>query len=238
MKIGIIGYGKMGKTIELIARERGHEIVSKLTADSPDEDWDALNDADVCIEFTNPASALENYKYCMENGFAVVTGTTGWYDHMDKVQRWQEKYKGAFFWASNFSIGVNLFWQINKKLAQLMNKHEEYIVSIKEIHHTQKVDKPSGTSITTANQILDEIKDLRGWKCADENPDGDEIAIESVREGDVKGTHIVQYESEIDNITLIHEAKSREGFALGAVLAAEFLAEQTTGFFTMDDMLG
>ena len=237
MKIGIIGYGKMGNVIEEIAVERGHEIVARLTSSSPDEEWDALNDADVCIEFTNPASALENIKYCMENGFAVVTGSTGWYDHMDKVERWQEKYKGAFFWASNFSVGVNLFWQVNRRLAQLMNEQPDYTVSIKEIHHTEKHDKPSGTAITTANQILEAIPDLRGWKLAEQKPDGNEIEIESIREADVKGTHVVRYESDIDAIELKHEAFTRKGFGLGAVLAAEFLQGQT-GFFTMDDLLG
>lgn len=237
MNIGIIGYGKMGRAIEAIAEERGHTIVSRLTTNSTDEEWDALNEADVCIEFTSPASALENIKYCMENGFPVVTGTTGWYDHMDKVQRWQDKYKGAFFWASNFSIGVNLFWQINKKLAALMNDYPDYTVSIEEIHHTEKKDAPSGTAITTAEQILQHIPDLNGWKLTENNPDGDEIEIISKRQGDVKGSHKVIYESDIDRLELVHEAKSRDGFALGAILAAEFLMDKK-GFFTMEDMLG
>lgn len=237
MNIGIIGYGKMGRAIEAIAEERGHTIVSRLTTNSTDEEWDALNEADVCIEFTSPASALENIKYCMENGFPVVTGTTGWYDHMDKVQRWQDKYKGAFFWASNFSIGVNLFWQMNKKLAALMNDYPDYTVSIEEIHHTEKKDAPSGTAITTAEQILQHIPDLNGWKLTENNPDGDEIEIISKRQGDVKGSHKVIYESDIDRLELVHEAKSRDGFALGAILAAEFLMDKK-GFFTMEDMLG
>ncbi len=237
MNIGIIGYGKMGVAIKEIALERGHTIVAKLTSSSPDEDWDQLNDADVCIEFTKPDSALENFKYCMENGFALVTGTTGWYDHMDKVERWQEKYHGSFFWASNFSIGVNLFWQINRRLAELMNDQPDYTVSIEEIHHTEKKDSPSGTAITTADQILKAIPDLRGWKLSEDEPDGDEIEIVAKREPEVKGTHIVSYESDIDKIEIKHEAKSRKGFALGAVLAAEFLHGQH-GFFTMEDMLG
>ena len=237
MNIGIIGYGKMGVAIKEIALERGHTIVAKLTSSSPDEDWDQLNDADVCIEFTKPDSALENFKYCMENGFALVTGTTGWYDLMDKVERWQEKYHGSFFWASNFSIGVNLFWQINRRLAELMNDQPDYTVSIEEIHHTEKKDSPSGTAITTADQILKAIPDLRGWKLSEDEPDGDEIEIVAKREPEVKGTHIVSYESDIDKIEIKHEAKSRKGFALGAVLAAEFLHGQH-GFFTMEDMLG
>lgn len=237
MNIGIIGYGKMGVAIEEIALERGHTIVAKLTSSSPDEDWDQLNDADVCIEFTKPDSALENFKYCMENGFALVTGTTGWYDHIDKVERWQEKCHGSFFWASNFSIGVNLFWQINRRLAELMNDQPDYTVSIEEIHHTEKKDSPSGTAITTADQILKAIPDLRGWKLSEDEPDGDEIEIVAKREPEVKGTHIVSYESDIDKIEIKHEAKSRKGFALGAVLAAEFLHGQH-GFFTMEDMLG
>jgi 4-hydroxy-tetrahydrodipicolinate reductase len=236
MKIGIIGYGKMGLAIEKIAIERGHEIIARLDSKSTDEDWNELNDADVCIEFTNPASALENFKYCMENGFPLVTGTTGWYDHMEKVERWQDKYKASFFWASNFSIGVNLFWQVNKRLAELMNAQTDYSVSIQEIHHTEKKDKPSGTAITTAQHILERIPDLSGWKLKEDQADGDEIEIEALRQADVKGTHTVRYESEIDAIELKHEAFSRDGFALGAVMAAEFLQGQS-GFFTMDDML-
>ena len=236
MKIGIIGYGKMGKTIEGIAVERGHEVVARLTSSSTDEEWSDLNEADVCIEFTNPASALENIKYCMENGFSLVTGTTGWHDHLEKVERWQDKYKGSLFYASNFSIGMNLFWQVNKRLAEIMNNHEDYVVSIKEIHHTEKLDKPSGTAIITAEQINKAIPDLKGWKLSEDNPDVDEIAIEALREGSAKGTHIVTYESNIDTIEIKHEAKSRNGFALGSILAAEFLQGQK-GFFTMDDML-
>ncbi|MEQ9187911.1 MAG: 4-hydroxy-tetrahydrodipicolinate reductase [Cryomorphaceae bacterium] len=237
MNIGIIGYGKMGMTIEEIALERGHSIIAKLTSASTDADWDRLNDADVCIEFTNPASSLENFKYCMENGFALVTGTTGWYEHMDKVERWQEKYHGSFFWASNFSVGVNLFWQVNKRLAELMNDQPDYSVSIREIHHTEKKDAPSGTAITTAEQILQAIPDLSGWKLKEDKPKSDEIEIEALREKDVKGTHTVRYESDIDSIEITHAANSRKGFALGAVLAAEFLQGQK-GFFTMEDLLG
>ena len=237
MKIGIIGYGKMGKTIEELSIQRGHEIVARITSSSTDEEWNDLNEADVCIEFTNPASALENIKYCMENGFPMVTGTTGWHDHIDKVERWQDKYKGSFFYASNFSIGMNLFWQVNRRLAEIMNNHEDYAVSIKEIHHKEKLDKPSGTAITTAEQINKAIPDLKGWKLSEGNPDADEIEIEAIREGAAKGTHIVTYESDIDTIELKHEAKSRNGFALGSIMAAEFLEGQK-GFFTMDDMLG
>jgi 4-hydroxy-tetrahydrodipicolinate reductase len=237
MNIGIIGYGKMGREIEAVAQERGHEIIARLNSDATDEEWDALNAADVCIEFTSPASALDNIKYCMENGFPVVTGSTGWYDHMEKVERWQEKYKGGFFWASNFSIGVNLFWQMNKKLAALMNDYPDYGVSIEEIHHTEKKDAPSGTAITTAEQIIKAIPDLKGWKLIEDDPDDDELPITAIREHDVKGTHRVSYESDIDSIHLTHEAKSRRGFALGAVLAAEFLKDKK-GFFTMEDMLG
>jgi 4-hydroxy-tetrahydrodipicolinate reductase len=237
MKIGIIGYGKIGKTIEEIGVQRGHEIVARITSSSPDEEWNDLNEADVCIEFTNPASALENIKYCMENGFPMVTGTTGWYDHIDKVERWQDKYKGSFFYASNFSIGMNLFWQVNRRLAEIMNNHEDYAVSIKEIHHKEKLDKPSGTAITTAEQINKAIPDLKGWKLVEDNQNADVIGIESIREGAAKGTHIVTYESDIDSIELKHEAKSRNGFALGSIMAAEFLEGQK-GFFTMEDMLG
>jgi len=173
----------------------------------------------------------------MENGFPMVTGTTGWYDHIDKVERWQDKYKGSFFYASNFSIGMNLFWQVNRRLAEIMNNHEDYAVSIKEIHHKEKLDKPSGTAITTAEQINKAIPDLKGWKLVEDNQNADVIGIESIREGAAKGTHIVTYESDIDSIELKHEAKSRNGFALGSIMAAEFLEGQK-GFFTMEDMLG
>jgi 4-hydroxy-tetrahydrodipicolinate reductase len=236
MKIGLIGYGKMGKIIEEIAIDRGHEIVARLTSTAADQDWEELNAADVCIEFTRPESALANFNRCLENGISVVTGTTGWYAQMESVKTKYNKEDGSFFWASNFSIGVNLFWQINKKLAELMALQPSYTSSMIEIHHTQKLDEPSGTAITTANQIIERIPAYTDWKLDSEPHTTSDLIIESHREGDVKGTHIVNYDSDVDRIQIMHEAKSRKGFALGAVLAAEFLNGKN-GWFTMEDML-
>ncbi|NCG29118.1 MAG: 4-hydroxy-tetrahydrodipicolinate reductase [Bacteroidetes bacterium] len=236
MKIGIIGYGKMGREIERIAQDRGHEVIARISSSSGDHEWELLNEADVCIEFSNPNSALTNFLHCFENGFPIVTGTTGWYDKMGEVQRLQSKYKASFFWASNFSLGVNLFWQLNEQLARLMNPYDDYSISLKEIHHTEKLDAPSGTAITTAEQIIRTIDGLDGWKLERDDPNENELPIEAVREADVKGTHSVTYDSEVDKIELKHEAKSRAGFAIGAVLAAEFLQDKH-GFFTMKDLL-
>ena len=236
MKIGLFGYGKMGKTIEEICLERGHEIVAKINSKSTTDEKELLKNADVVIEFTRPESALENFNFCFDNGISIVTGTTGWYDQMNKVKALCESSDASFFWASNFSIGVNLFWEVNKKLAQLMASYPEYKVSMDEIHHTQKLDEPSGTAITTANQIIEVRDDLENWKLSEEHPSSKDLAITAFREGDVKGTHVVKYQSEIDNIELKHEAKTRKGFALGSVLAAEFLYGKK-GFFTMSDLL-
>lgn len=226
----------MGKIIEEIAIERGHTIVAKLKSDASDNDWNNLKSADVCIEFTRPESAISNYARCFENGISVVTGTTGWYDQMHAVKAKYSQENGSFFWASNFSVGVNLFWQVNKKLAELMSSQPDYKASMVEIHHTQKLDHPSGTAITTANQIIERIPNFSGWKLDTDSHTDSDLIIESQREGDVKGTHIVNYDSDVDRIQIKHEAKSRKGFALGAVLAAEFLNGKK-GWFTMEDML-
>lgn len=237
MKIGLIGYGKMGKTIEALCIERGHTIVARLNSASTTEEWTALAQADVSIEFTRPEAALDNFKRCFEAGYPLVTGTTGWYDHMDEVEAMCAANNASFFWASNFSVGVNLFWQINQKLAALMAGHSDYSVSMTEIHHTQKLDEPSGTAITTANQIIAHHPGYRAWKLQQDTPGAHDISIEALREGDVKGTHIVRYESDIDRVEFKHEAKTRKGFALGSVLAAEFL-QGKQGLFSMKDLLG
>lgn len=237
MKIGIIGYGKMGKIIEQVALDRNHEIVAKVDRNSTIAEWQALEKADACIEFTQPKSAIQNFSWGIDRGLPIVTGTTGWYDEMDKVKALVEEKNASFFWASNFSIGVNLFWQLNKRLAEIMSNYEEYTPSMTEIHHTQKLDEPSGTAITTAEQIIERSKHLHNWKLSTEHPQKGDLTIEALREGDVKGTHIVKYESPIDTIELKHTAKSREGFAKGAVIAAEFLAGKK-GFFGMEDLLG
>tara|TARA_B100000902_G_C27148879_1_gene832642 strand:+ start:45 stop:758 length:714 start_codon:yes stop_codon:yes gene_type:complete len=237
MKIGIIGYGKMGKIIEQVALDRNHEIVAKVDHNSTIVEWQALEKADACIEFTQPKSAIQNFSWCVDRGLPIVTGTTGWYDKMDKVKSLVAEKNASFFWASNFSIGVNLFWKLNKRLAEIMSNYEEYTPSITEIHHAQKLDEPSGTAITAAEQIIERSKHLHNWKLSTEHPQKSDLSIEALREGDVKGTHIVKYESPIDNIELKHAAKSREGFAKGAVFAAEFLAGKR-GFFGMEDLLG
>lgn len=237
MKIGLFGYGKMGKTIERIAIDRGHEIVCKITSKSTEAEKNELKKADVIIEFTRPESALENFNFCLGHGLKTVTGTTGWYDNKSQVKEKCNQADGTFFWASNFSIGVNLFWEVNKKLAALMADYPAYKVSMDEIHHTQKLDEPSGTAISTAEQIIAENPELDHWKLSTDQPSKRDLSITSFREGDVKGTHIVKYESEVDKIELKHEAKTREGFALGAVLAAEYTADKK-GFLTMSDLLG
>lgn len=237
MKIGLIGYGKMGKTIEEVCADRGHDVVARLTSQSTDEDWATLAEADVSIEFTRPEAALTNFERCFEAGYPIVTGTTGWYNDMEQVESQCANHYGSFFWASNFSIGVNLFWQVNQRLAELMAGQQDYQANMTEIHHTQKLDEPSGTAITTADQIIARHPAYRSWKLSSEAPADGELSIEALREGDVKGTHIVRYESEIDRIELKHEAKTRKGFALGSVLAAEFLHGKK-GFFTMKDLLG
>lgn len=236
MKIALIGYGKMGKTIEKLADLRGHEIYARLTSNATDAEWDAVASADVAIEFTRPNAALTNFMKCFELGVPLVTGTTGWYNDMVSVESAVKSSNGAFFWASNFSVGVNLFWKLNEKLANLMNEHRDYTPSMIEIHHTQKLDEPSGTAITTANQMIAELEAFTNWKLVNEQPNTSDIPIQAIREDDVKGTHIVRYESEVDIIELKHEAKSREGFALGSIIAAEFLLGKS-GVFTMNDLL-
>lgn len=232
----MIGYGKMGKTIEEVAAERKHRIVARLTSNANAQDWEKLRMANVCIEFTRPDAAPTNFKRCLEMGLPVVTGTTGWYERMDEVVTWCKSGDCSFFWASNFSIGVNLFWQANKKLAELMALHPGYKAGITEIHHTQKLDAPSGTAITTAEQIIQRHPGYDRWRLASEGDAPATLLIDAIREEDVKGTHIVSYDSEVDRIELKHEAKSRRGFALGAVLAAEWLLDKK-GLFTMEDML-
>ena len=236
MKIAIIGYGKMGKEIEAIALERGHEIIAKLTSKDKDFSSDVIKEADACIEFTRPESAVENLKKCFEAGVPVVTGTTGWYDQFENIKNECQKFKGGLFYATNFSIGVNLFFAINRYMGQLFNNYPEYKVSMEEIHHTQKLDAPSGTAITTAENILDNYSLKDGWTLLPEQKDS-AIPIEAKRIENVPGTHTVTFESDIDKVEISHEAKSRKGFALGSVLAAEFMKEKS-GIYTMKDLLG
>lgn len=233
MKIALLGYGKMGKTIEEIAENRGHEIVLKVSDDIKNHDLSNLN-IDVAIDFSVPKAAFENISTCFKHKIPVVSGTTGWLDNYSKARDICEKEDSAFIYASNFSIGVNVFFELNKKLAGMMQGLEDYSVEIEEIHHLQKLDSPSGTAITLAQQILEENPRLKSWQL--EDADEDEIPIHAKREEDVPGTHTVSYESEIDKIEIIHTAKSRKGFALGAVVAAEYLKGKT-GVYTMKDVL-
>ncbi len=237
MKIALIGYGKMGKAIERIAQRKGHEIVLKIDLENGhDLTPENLSRADAAIEFTGPESARENLLKCAVAGIPLVCGSTGWLDSYPEVREAFEKKGTAFIYASNFSIGVNIFFELNKKLAGLMVPHEEYAVEMREIHHTQKKDAPSGTAITLAEQIQAVIPGLNQWVNRPSANRG-ELPIISERVDPAPGTHIVRYFSSIDDIEIIHTAHSRDGFAEGAVLAAEFIRDKK-GVFTMQDVLG
>lgn len=236
MKIALIGYGKMGKEIEKIALDRGHEIVLKIDVTNP-EDLNIANlrKADVAIEFTIPDLAPDNYRLCFEAGIPVVGGTTGWLEKIAEVHQWCKELNGTFFYASNYSLGVNIFFALNKKLAELMANQSEYHLEMKEIHHTQKLDAPSGTAITLAEGIMERIPEKKHW-VNHSTEQTDEIGIISEREGSVPGTHIIKYDSEVDYIEITHLAKSRKGLAFGAVLAAEFSFGKK-GILSMNELL-
>jgi len=236
MNIALIGYGKMGKAIEQIALGRGHQISAKIEF-SNKEDISLLNpsNTDVAIEFTQPESAFKNIKICLEQGIPVVSGTTGWLAHKEEIEQLCQEKKGAFFYASNFSIGVNLFFSINKKLASLMNDFQsDYEVSMEEIHHIHKLDEPSGTAITLSEGITENFDKKKGWQLSNEKEEL--IHINAIREGEVPGTHIINYKSEIDQIEIKHEAFNRKGFSTGAVVAAEWVKGKE-GVFGMNDLL-
>ena len=240
MKIALIGYGKMGHIIERIALERGHEIVSKVDVDNQEEfASEAFASADVAIEFTVPSKAVENYRKAWAVGVPVVSGTTGWSAVLPELKEEIAKKGYTLFWASNFSLGVNLFFELNKRLAQMMNRYANYDVAMTEIHHTEKKDAPSGTAITLAEGILENLDRKSEWVLVDSQQStvNSQLGIEALREGKVPGTHIIKYDSEVDSITITHEAKSREGFALGAVVAAEFLVGKPAGFYSMTDLM-
>jgi len=235
MKIALIGYGKMGRAIEEIAIQKGHSIIIKITSGNTSELMiENLQQADVAIEFTGPGSAYKNIKACLEAGLPVISGSTGWLDQRGDIENFCKQQDGTFLYASNFSLGVNIFFEINKKLAALMSAHPEYGVTIEEIHHTQKKDVPSGTAITLAEQVLKNIKRLSKW--AIENALPGELKITSKRIDPAPGTHHVLYHSEVDDIEIIHTAHNRKGFASGVILAAEFLSNKK-GIFTMKDVL-
>ena len=240
MKIALIGYGKMGHIIERIALERGHEIVSKVDVDNQEEFASKeFASADVAIEFTVPSKAVENYRKAWAVGVPVVSGTTGWNAVLPELKEEIAKKGYTLFWASNFSLGVNLFFELNKRLAQMMNRYANYDVAMTEIHHTEKKDAPSGTAITLAEGILENLDRKSEWVLVDSQQStvNSQLGIEALREGKVPGTHIIKYDSAVDTITIKHEAKSREGFALGAVVAAEFLVGKPAGFYSMTDLM-
>ncbi|MDO7171776.1 4-hydroxy-tetrahydrodipicolinate reductase [Mariniflexile sp. AS56] len=231
MNIALLGYGKMGQTIEQIAIKRGHTIV--LTVDKDDEGYD-ITKADVAIDFSIPSVAFNNISNCINNKVPVISGTTGWLDNYDQAVALCEEKKGAFIYASNYSLGVNIFFELNKTLAKMMSTLKQYNVTMEEIHHTQKLDAPSGTAISLANDIIANNANFEAWKL--EETADKTIPIAAKRIADVPGTHTVNYESEVDTISIEHVAHTRQGFALGAVIAAEWIAGKT-GVFTMNDVL-
>jgi 4-hydroxy-tetrahydrodipicolinate reductase len=237
MKLALIGYGKMGKAIEEIALQRGHKVCLKIDIDTmPSFTTQNLLQCDAAIEFTGPDSAKENIIQCIESGIPVVSGSTGWLQEWEKVKSFCDEKNGTLLYSSNFSVGVNIFFELNKKLAQLMKGQSTYKVSMEEIHHTQKKDAPSGTAITLAEQILEEINTKTGW-VNNETENASLLPIISKRIDPAPGTHSIKYSSSIDDIEIIHTAHSRTGFATGAVLAAEFIAGRK-GIFSMRDVLG
>ena len=231
MNIALLGYGKMGKTIEEIAIQRGHQIVLKV--DKDDHDYD-ITKADVAIDFSIPTVAFNNISNCINNQIPVISGTTGWLEDYNKAVALCKEKQGAFIYASNFSLGVNIFFELNKTLARMMTNLKQYKVSLEEIHHTQKLDAPSGTAISLANGIIAEHSNYKQWKL--EESIENTINITAKRIDDVPGTHTITYESEVDTITIEHIAHNRQGFALGAIIAAEWIVGKK-GVFTMNDVL-
>jgi 4-hydroxy-tetrahydrodipicolinate reductase len=245
MKIALLGYGKMGKIIEKIAIDRKHEIVLKIDYDNQHElTAENLQKADAVIEFSTPATVLGNILFCFDAGVPVVVGTTGWYDELEEVKLRCEQDNNSLIYATNFSIGVNIFFHVNRMLARLMNNYPYYDVQVEEIHHTQKLDSPSGTAITIAEGIIENLDSKNDWvnvltadgdETAGDNIKSDQLLIESFRIDSVPGTHTVIYDSEVDSIEFKHTAHNRNGFALGAVMAAEWIQDKK-GFHAVQDM--
>ncbi len=238
MRILLIGYGKMGKTIEKLAQDRGHQIAGIIDKHNHSDlqFYDATR-VDVAIEFTEPTSAVSNITHCLHRGIPIVSGTTGWLNYRKEIENICDVQKGSFFYASNYSVGVNLFFALNKKLAKMMEQWPGYCVSMEEIHHTEKKDAPSGTAITLAEGIAENLSRKKAWKLVGESEAGaEDIPIKAVREPEVPGTHTINYKSEVDTLSITHQAHSRHGFALGAIMAAEWLPGKI-GVFGMEDML-
>ncbi len=231
MKIALVGYGKMGKIIDGIATSRGHEIVARLNETPTSQN---LNNPDVVVEFSNPEAAFQNIKTCLELKVPVICGTTGWLTKKPEAERIAAENETAFLYGSNFSLGVNLFFALNEKLANLMKNFSDYNVQLEEIHHTHKKDAPSGTAISLAEGVIKNNPNFSAWKL--EETHADQLGIFAVREDEVPGTHSVFYRSDVDEIEIKHTAFSRDGFALGAVIAAEWI-QGKTGNFTMNDVL-
>ncbi len=240
MKIAIIGYGKMGKAIENIALQRNYEIVLRISRQNLDKlTSENLQKADVAIEFSRPEVAYKNIETCIKAGIPVISGTTGWLNRKAEIEQLTKDKGGAFLYASNFSVGVNIFFAINRQLAEMMDVQEDYSVKIHEIHHTQKLDAPSGTAISLGQGILENIQRLKKWQAleTDRVASQDILPITSSRIDSTPGTHVISYTSDIDEIEIKHTARSRQGFALGALMAAEWIRGKQ-GNFTMSDMLG
>jgi len=236
MKIALFGYGKMGKEIEQVALKRGHEIVLKIDVNNISSiTKEDLKKCDAAIEFSTPASAISNMAKCFDVELPVVVGTTGWYDRLEKVKKICEERNGCLFYTSNFSIGVNIFFKVNEYLAKMMNNYADYDVSMEEIHHVHKLDAPSGTAISLADQITNNLSRKTKW-VNEQTSNAKELQIISKREDEVPGTHIVKYHSAIDDIEITHQAHNRKGFATGAVLAAEFVKGKK-GIFGMNDLM-
>lgn len=237
MKIALIGYGKMGKAIEKLALAKGHQITAIVDSQNSIENTN-FDDVDVAIEFTRPELAVNHMNFCLEIGLPIVVGTTAWQNELKIITENVSKYNGALVHASNFSIGVNLFFEMNKKLAKIMEAHPAYKLEMTEIHHTQKLDKPSGTAVTLAEGIIKQNTNYKNWRLAESNEleNGNEFFIHALREENVPGTHLVNYSSPIDSIQIQHIAHTRDGFALGAILAAEWIKNKK-GIFTMKDVL-
>jgi len=237
MNIALIGYGKMGKAIEEIAISRGHSVVVKFNSQNPLES-SQLRTTDVAIEFSQPDLALKHIKLCADGQIPIVVGTTAWEEHLPEIINHIDKREASLIYSSNFSIGVNLFFEMNKHLARLMNDKTDYVASITEIHHIQKIDAPSGTAVTLAKDLISNHTTYSSWKLTGQskNMEKNDLPISAIREGNVPGTHLISYTSEIDTLTIEHQAHNRKGFALGAVIAAEFIHKKQ-GVYTMSDIL-
>jgi len=236
MKIALIGYGKMGKTIEALGSQQGHSFPLIIDIDNPEDlNFVKIEEIDAAIEFSSPASAPENVLRCLELGLPVVSGTTGWNHRLMEIKSLCRERKGTFFHASNFSIGVNILFTMNRKLAAIMNKFPQYQISMEEVHHIHKLDAPSGTAITLAEEIIEELDHIKSWSL-NEQTDPSAIHINAIREGEVKGKHTIRYESPLDSLSITHNAKSRDSFAAGALLAAMFIRDKK-GVFGMNDLL-